>query len=308
MTLRQNQRPLISGPIRAVAAMSVAALAVAGCNTSGSGSGTGSMSLDVTDAPIDSAEEVNVVFNGIDIRAASGALVEITFDEPKTINLLDLQGGTTASLLDDETLTAGDYEWIRLRVDATQEAGGSNLVMNDGTEHDLFIPSGSETGLKLVSGFTVPVNSSVAFTIDFDLRKSVVETGGANPTYKLKPALRLLDNSEVGSISGTVSSTTVTALGNCDAGSAVYVYEGADVEPGDVGGTGNEPLVTALVDTSGTGVTRYDYTVAFLTEGDYTVAFTCDADFDDPEAADTLQFADTQNASVSVDASVSINF
>ena len=294
-----KQSPQSTGRFTTIAAMSVVALAITGCNSESSGSG--SLSLEVTDAPIDSASEVNVVFEGVDIRAASGALVEITYDEPRTINLLDLQGGTTASLLDDETLTAGDYEWIRLRVDATQEAGGSNLVLDGGAEHDLYIPSGAQTGLKLVSGFTVPVNGSVAFTIDFDLRKSVVE---ANGSYKLKPALRLVDNSEVGSISGTVSSTAVTE--NCSG--AVYVYEDADVTPGDVGGNGNEPLVTALVDTTATGVTGYDYTVAFLTEGDYTVAFTCDADQDDPEAADTLTFANPQNANVSVDASASINF
>lgn len=306
MTLRQKQQRLSTGPIKTLAAMSVAALALAGCNTGSSGSG--SMSLDVTDAPIDSAEKVNVVFNGVDIRAASGTLVEITYDEPRTINLLDLQGGTTASLLDDETLTAGDYEWIRLRVDATQEAGGSNIVLDSGVEHDLFIPSGAQTGLKLVSGFTVPVNGSVAFTIDFDLRKSVVETGGPNPGYILKPALRLVDNSQVGSISGSISSTTVSALGSCETGAAVYVYEGLDVMPGDVGGDGNEPLVTALVDTLVPGVTEYDYTVAFLTEGDYTVAFTCEADQDEPETAETIEFTDTQNASVTADASVSISF
>lgn len=297
-----KQQPKSTGTYATIAAMSAVALAVAGCNSESSGSG--SMSLDITDAPIDSASEVNVVFEGVDIRAASGALVEITYDEPRTINLLDLQGGTTASLLDDETLTAGDYEWIRLLVDATREEGGSNIVLDGGAEHDLFIPSGAQTGLKLVSGFTVPVNGSVSFTIDFDLRRSVVETGGPNPSYHLKPTLRLLDNSQVGSISGTVSSTAVTE--NCSG--AVYVYEGADVAPGDVGGDGNEPLVTALVETSGTGVTEYDYTVAFLTEGDYTVAFTCDADQDESEAPETLTFVSPQNASVSVDASVSINF
>lgn len=302
----QKLRPNTTGSLKTVAAMSVVALAVAGCNTEGSG--TGSLSLDVTDAPIDSAEAVNVVFEGVDIRSASGALVEITYDEPRTINLLDYQGGAVAPLLDDESLSSGDYEWIRLRVDASREAGGSNIVLDDGSEHDLFIPSGAQTGLKLVSGFTVPVDGSVAFTIDFDLRRSVVVTGGPDPSYMLKPTLRLLDNSQVGTITGTVSSTTVTDLGNCEAGAAVYVYEGADVEPGDVGGDGNEPLVTAMVDTLVPGVTEYEYTVAFLTEGEYTLAFTCDADSDDPEAADTLTFTDAQNASVSVDASVSINF
>lgn len=302
----QKTKPTPAGTLVSVAAMSVAVLAIAGCNSDNSG--TGSLSLDVTDAPIDSAEAVNVVFAGVDIRAASGALVEITYEEPKTINLLDYQGGAAASLLDDETLPSGDYEWIRLRVDASREAGGSNIVLDDGAEHDLFIPSGSQTGLKLVSGFTVPVDGSVAFTVDFDLRRSVVVTGGPDPSYMLKPTLRLLDNSQVGTISGTVSAATVASLGNCEAGAAVYVYEGANVEPGDVGGDGNEPLVTALVDTSGTGVTGYDYTVAFLTEGDYTVAFTCDAEKDNPEEADTLTFADARNASVSVDASVSIDF
>jgi hypothetical protein len=226
-------------------------------------------------------------------------------DQPKTINLLDYQNGNTASLLNEETLAAGDYEWIRLRVDATKEPGGSNIVI-DGNEHDLYIPSGAQTGLKLVSGFTVPVNESVAFTIDFDLRKSVVATGGGDPSYKLKPALRLLDNSQVGTISGTINSTTVTE--SCSG--AVYVYEGADVEPGDVGGDGTEPLVTALVDTSGTGVGGYDYTVAFLAEGDYTVAFTCDADLDEPETADadSMTFEGTQNATVTVDASVTADF
>lgn len=302
MTRLQKQWPTLTGALKTMAAMSAVALVVAGCNSSTSG--TGSLSLDITDAPIDSAQAVNVVFNGVELQAASGSRVEITYDEPRTINLLDLQGGTTVSLLDDETLAAGEYEWIRLMVTATEEAGGSNIVLDNDDIHDLSIPSGAQTGLKLVSGFTVPVNGSVAFTIDFDLRKSIVETGGSNPSYKLKPALRLVDNTEVGSISGTISSTAVTE--SCSG--AVYVYEEADVVPGDVGGDGNEPLVTALVDTSGTGVGGYDYTVAFLTEGSYTVAFTCDADLDNPEDTDTLVFTDTQNADVSADATATINF
>lgn len=308
----QKKQPNPTGTLKTVAGLSVVALALVGCNSDNSR--TGSLSLDVTDAPIDSADAVNVVFEGVDIRAASGALLEITYDEPKTLNLLDYQGGAVASLLDDETLAAGDYEWIRLRVDASREAGGSNIVLDDGAEHDLFIPSGSQTGLKLVSGFTVPVDGSVAFTIDFDLRRSIVVTGGPDPSYRLKPTLRLLDNSRVGSISGEISSNTLTA--NCDSGAAVYVYEGENVVPGDVGGEGNEPLITALVDTTETNATAYGYKVAFLTEGDYTIAFTCDANLDVAEdyegepgsANNDLNFINPQNASVVVDESTTINF
>jgi hypothetical protein len=292
--------------LQLLSAISFSAFVLAGCNSESAGYGT--LSLDITDAPVDSAQEVNVVFNGIEIQGANGARTEILYDAPRTLNLLDYQGGATASLLHNETLAAGDYEWIRLLVDASREAGGSNIVMDNGAEHDLYVPSGSQTGLKLVSGFTVPVNESVAFTIDFDLRKSIVVTGQQNPTYMLKPALRLVDNSQVGSITGSVSSTTVSSLGSCETGAAVYVYEGADATPGDVGGDGTEPVVTAMVDTQVTNVTSYDYTVAFLTEGDYTVAFTCNADQDEPESAETMTFTDTQNASVTADSSVSISF
>lgn len=308
MTLRPTQR-LSTGPLKAIAAASVAALALAGCNTGGSASGSGSLSLDVTDAPIDSALEVNVVFNGVEIHGADGSRTVIMYDEPRDINLLALQNGLTEPLLEDETLPAGEYEQIRLLVDVDQVQGSSNIVLEDGT-HFLEIPSGSQTGLKLVSGFTVPVNDSVAFTIDFDLRKSIVVTGQPDPRYKLKPALRLLDNSQVGSISGTVSSTTVANIGNCDTGAAVYVYEGADVTPGDVGGDGVEPLVTAMVDTQVPSVTSYDYTVAFLAEGDYTVAFTCDAQLDEAESADgdLMTFTTTQNTTVTVGESATVNF
>jgi hypothetical protein len=276
----------------------------------GSNSGSGSLSLDITDAPVDSAEAVNVVFTGVELKASGGTKIDIVYDEPRTINLLDLQGGATAPLLEDETLAAGDYQWIRLQVDATDDAGGSYILLDDGSEHDLFVPGGAQTGLKLVNGFTVPDNGVVALTIDFDLRKSIVATGGPNPTYRLKPVLRLINNSESSSISGSVSSTTVASLGSCDTGAAIYVYEGADVTPGDVGGDGEEPLVTAMIDTTVPGETNYEYTVAFLEEGDYTIAFTCDGDLDDPEADDAINmtFTSEQNVTVSVEEPATAEF
>lgn len=308
MNVRHARSQFVSEPVKWVSAMTLAAFILAGCNIGSSGTGT--LSLDVTDAPIDSAVEVNVVFNGVVIIGGEGGRTEILYDDPKTINLLELQNGLTESLLDEHPLPAGEYEQIRLLVDVDQEQGSSNIVLDDGT-HFLTIPSGPQTGLKLVSGFTVPVNDSIALTIDFDLRKAIVLTGGSNPTYKLKPALRLLDNSEVGRIEGTVSSTTVTSLGSsCDTGAAVYVYEGADVTPGDIGGDGAEPVITTLVDTEEPGETSYDFTFAFLTAGEYTVAFTCDAELDDTEAADAddLTFEGTQNTTVTVDGIATVEF
>jgi hypothetical protein len=72
-----------------------------------------------------------------------------------------------------------------------------------GAGHELTIPSGMQSGLKLNRGFDVPAGGSADFTIDFDLHKSVHMTGSGS--YMLRPTLRMVDNIMVGSISGTVT-------------------------------------------------------------------------------------------------------
>ena len=297
-------------PFKTVAALGMASAVLAGCNLDTSGTGT--LSLDVTDAPVDEAVSVNVVFEGVVIQSATEGRIEITYDEPKTINLLDLQGGETEALLEGETLSAGDYQWIRLKLDADEGTGSSSIEIgpgpNEGT-YSLTVPSGSQTGLKLVKGFTIPANGSASFTIDFDLRKSVVKTG--DDRYILKPTLRLVDNTTVGAISGTVAEATIDAInaeedGACEAGMAVYVYEGADVTADNVGGAGSVPVTTAMVEPQESG--EFGYTAAFLVEGDYTAAFTCDAELDEPEGDEELSFTGSQNVSVTADATTQANF
>jgi hypothetical protein len=163
----------------------------------------------------------------------------------------------------------------------------SNIVLDDGNVHELTIPSGAETGLKLVQGFDVAVGGSTSLTIDFDLRKSIVNTG---TKYFLRPALRLVDNSEIGHISGNVDVTTLCPVSDTDY--AVYVFAGNGVSPDDTGsidGTGADtgPLTTALLDNS------FNYGVGYLNAGDYTLALTCIAGVDNPEQ-DDIEFGNNQ--------------
>ena len=72
------------------------------------------------------------------------------------------------------------------------------------------VPSGSQTGLKLVRGFTLLAGGSADFTIDFDLRKSVVDPKGGQGMH-LKPALRLIDNAQSGTITGTVAGELIAS-------------------------------------------------------------------------------------------------
>jgi hypothetical protein len=294
-------------------------LAIAGCGGSGGGSGgasTGTLSLQITDGPVDTAEHVYIQFSGLEIQSADGKRTVLYYcqdpaDATKTVlsdtacttpaapsmklDLLALNGGQADFLLDDFTLPSGHYSWIRLMVD-TAGVRDSYIVLLGGAEHELTIPSGDQTGLKLNRGFDVPAGGSADFTIDFDLRKSVHVTGTGE--YMLRPTLRIVDNVMVGAIAGTVDNTLMTVT--CDPVNdhpAVYVFSGAGVTPDDIDGIAPDPVTTAAVKLdSNDGM--YKYKAAFLEAGSYTIAFTCDAAADDPIVDNTLTFSGTTTVTV----------
>lgn len=300
----KSHSSVLKKPLASLALMGAIA-GLAACGGSSDDDNTGRLSLSVTDAPVDSATEVVVAFTGVSIKPAGGEAVEFVFDEVKSINLLDLQGTASESLLDGETVAAGEYQWIRLDVAAQQGVMDSYIGMNDGSQLELTIPSGSETGLKLVSGFTVPVGGDADFTIDFDLRKSITNPRDATSAI-LRPALRIVDNTVVGSIAGMVDGSLISTCADSSVDSgAVYVYSGADATPADVQGAESDPLASALVSVGDGG--EYQYEVGFLSEGSYTLAYTCDAGQDDPATADVLNFAGTANAEVTANTETVLN-
>lgn len=271
----------------------IATVLVSGCS-GGDGGGTGRLSLSITDAPVDDAAKVVVQFTGVEVKPQGGEAETFTFDEPRAIDLLALQGGDTAPLLEDVELDAGRQEWIRLMVDAEDDGTlDSYIELKDGSQHELYVPSGSQSGLKLVSGVTVPNGGAAAYTLDFDLRKSVHEPMNADDAYVLRPTLRIVQDDDAGILSGSVDASLIGE--GC--APAVYVYEGADAVPDDVAGAGVEPVTTAnVVLDSGSG--EYRYAAAFLEAGDYTAAFTCGADDDDPATDDALTFSGAANVEI----------
>lgn len=262
------------------------AVALSGC---GSDDEWGRVTLGVTDAPVDDAARVVVTFTGVELRHENGGRETFTFDSPRQIDLLALQGGAVELLLDNEELPAGRYDSIRLSVDAGLSSSTSFIEYDDGSQFPLFIPSGNQAGLRIVSGFIVPAGGVADFTIDFDLRKSVTRPPGLGPNHILRPTLRLVDNAEVGSIAGVVDQSLLFPADATDeCAPAVYVFEGEGAEPRDVH-EDEGPLTSALValdDGSG----EYRYRAAFIPAGEYTVAFTCEAGDDDVATADDIEF------------------
>ncbi|MFV8571847.1 DUF4382 domain-containing protein [Marinobacter sp. SBS5] len=284
-------------------AISALAGALAACGGSGGGSSsgqTGSLSVSLTDAPATDLSSVHIAFNTIRLKHADGEWLEYSLEETGTVDLLTLQGGVTEPLITDEEVPAGEYKEIRLIVD-TDNSWVTKKSQGD-ARYTLGVPSGEQSGLKLKGNFVVAADASTDFTIDFDVRKSIVDPqGNAQGDFMLKPVLRLVNNLEVGKITGEVNYAEInqSAEANCSANyeGSVYVYEGADVEPIDlnVNRDGNNPLMVIPVSDEDAD-SRHEWTAAFLTEGTYTVSYSCQ--LDDNEKDEGLIFYGKQNVEV----------
>lgn len=279
--------------------------ALTGCGGGGGDTpGEGRMKVSVTDAPVDDATSVVVQFSGVAFKRAGEAaeIVRNLSPSVRQLDLLEYQEGRAALLLDNVTLPAGDYEWIRLIVDNETNVRDSYIVLPGGQECELRVPSGAESGLKLNRGFTLPADGSAALTIDFDLRKSVHappgqrgSTADCTQAYLLRPTLRVVDDANVGAIAGVIDAALVPE--GCLP--KVYVYSGGGVTPDDLeeaaaAGDVDPLLVTGVAIENGS--TSYRYRAAFLPPGAYTVAFTCSDD--DPTDDDVLTFLEPESVTV----------
>jgi len=284
-----------------------------GCGGSSGGPGTGRLSVAITDASFDEVDEVWVRIIGVTVKPKNGSAIDFVFAAPLDIDLKTLTAENTETLLNGETVPAGEYNWIRLNVSAEFDGEmDSYVVPETGGMVELQVPSGQNTGLKLVSGFTVLAGGETSFVIDWNLRMGLVHPPG-QPGYLLRPALRIVDEAVYGAIEGTVDTALVTDASctsdpNTGEGNVVYVYPG-NVTPDDIDDQVPEPLTTAEVRLNlDTG--QHEYRAGFLPVGDYTVAFTCQAADDAvPDPTDLLLNVDDDIVfTPGVPASVSAGF
>lgn len=250
--------------------------------------------------PIDDAEKVVVVFTGVELKPSGGPQFSIDFCDPndlpscKSIDLTELQNGVTDDLLTGEVVDAGQYQWLRLKVVAERDRQDASYILleTNGKQFPLYIPSGAETGLKLVRPFVVAQGGITRLVADFDVRKSVLAPPGIVETnYVLKPTIRLMDELETGTIEGQVDLAALatdqgidTTTDSCEGG--VYLFNGFGVTPDDMDTDGtagdlDDPVVydSVAVDPM-VGGSFASYSLHFVEADEYTVAFTCDFDVD----------------------------
>ncbi|MBC3764638.1 DUF4382 domain-containing protein [Neptunicella marina] len=274
-------------------------------------------SMNVSDAPVDNATKVVVYFDAITLEGNGDPIVIDVKDEnseAKSVDLLTVQGSDFASLVTDVEIPTGEYSQIRLHV--TDE---SYIEMLGGT-FNLRVPSGE---LKL-DGITAQANVEAAYTVEFDLRKSLVDPVGQQAVFLKPRGVRLVANNDIGTINGTVSTDLINdescaSKTDMEMGNAVYIYQGEHTDMTLLGDDADEPenqdevtpFTTAAVNFND-DTQAYEFEAGYVPTGEYTVAFSCMAQIDEPEtdqnAQDGFSFLASQSAMVEANQTTHVEF
>jgi len=138
-------------------------------------SGTGTARVVLTDAPMSNVDEVHVKITRIEVVGQAGAQVLLNDrDIPDDVELIAL--GANPLLLGQRELPAVQYTQIRMILDNTP--GANYIIDSEGERHDLTIPSGAQSGVKLVTGaFEVVDGQIITILLDFNAAASVHQAG-----------------------------------------------------------------------------------------------------------------------------------
>ena len=149
----------------------------------------------LTDAPsLKGYKALYVDVQGIEYSVGDSQWVTLSIT-PAIVNLMDLTNGKDTLLANVELESGQVVSQVRLLL------GDSNtLVLADGREVNIKVPSGQTSGLKFNIHSDVALNSGYRVVLDFDAERSVVAKG--NGQYSLKPVIRGYITANTSTISG----------------------------------------------------------------------------------------------------------
>jgi hypothetical protein len=185
----------------------------AGCDSGGTGStAQGDFTLRLVDAPADLDSAV-VTVNRVELFTEDGVSDDENGDddseddddsgdddsgdddentltlteETRQLDLLQLQNGNEEILADEVTVPEGEYTQLRLVL------GSDNYVVVNGEQQMLQVPSGQQSGIKIILPEVEIENDGdqIDLTLDFDVEDSFIEQG--NGTYRFKPTIKVKD-------------------------------------------------------------------------------------------------------------------
>jgi len=213
-------KSLIKNGLMVLASILILATSCTQINDSENG-GKGKVVLSLTDAPfpVSLVDKALVSIDKIEIRSTAtvssttetSALFTVLYEgEPKEYDLLDLQNGITTELLSMD-IEAGSYDLIRMHITE------ASVLLKDGTNFDLKVPSGSASVLKIKITPNLVIESGVESEVilDFDVSKSFIAQGNLKAkngikSFIFKPVLRAVCQKYSGIVAGKVLKTATT--------------------------------------------------------------------------------------------------
>lgn len=241
-----------------------------GCEDKGTEalSGTeGALLVKMTDGPfpISAIAEANVTIDKIEIRRSEeneGYPFVTVFEDTITFNLLTLRNGITRDL-PEVMLPAGSYNLVRLYV------ADASIVLNNGQEYNLKVPSGAETGIKIFIDPEVTVQGGLTaeLLLDFDLSKSFEvqgdpETPAGINGFHFTPVIRAVNNTSTGRLVGTVEDTSSTPLENAH----IWIEQDSVVANTYTNSDGSYALIGLYAGTYSAYATKEGYDTVFVAD------------------------------------------
>ncbi len=269
--------------------------------------------VSITDAPID---DTSVSATIVTITAVKVDGVEIDGFSATTVDLLQLQNGKKLSLGDID-LNVGTVSNISLVLDYDQDvngdAPGCYVETIDGVKHEL-----KTTTYEIKINDEVEIVSSTLneIVIDFDLRKTIIASTESSTdefdfvtSSELSSGLRIVNNIDAGSVSGTVSDWEDNAEKVVVFAYEKGTYTSSEAEESGASGVTFANAVTSATINSTTG----SYEVNFLKEGDYEFYFASysdednDGSFEFESMLSVESLTDIQLSSISISSSINLN-
>jgi hypothetical protein len=194
--------------------LSATLLISCGGGGSSTSTATGTLELGLTDASTGDYQAIYITIGEVQVKKQNdaGSGWETILTPAQTYNLLELVNGVIATLGVGE-LEAGRYGQMRLILDG-QPDDSENILENphpyanyliDSQDNaiELKVPSGFQSGIKIVKGFTIVAAQATELILDFDAARSVVQAGKSGK-WLLKPTIKVLETVQ-NSISGIVN-------------------------------------------------------------------------------------------------------